>query len=232
MEKKKLVVLTGAGISAESGLKTFRDSDGLWEGYDVYEVATPRGWAKDPKLVLDFYNMRRRDVMNAQPNAAHIGLAELEKDFDVTIITQNIDDLHERAGSTNVVHLHGEIFKMRTTMRYDENTMIYDIRGDIHLGDMAPEGGQLRPHIVWFEEPVPMIEMAAEISSTADIFVVIGTSLVVYPAAGLVNCARTAIPKFIVDKHIPQTRGVYNLSAIEASASDGMSILKERLMKL
>lgn len=234
MKKKKLVVLSGAGISAESGLKTFRDSDGLWEGYDVYEVATPRGWAKDPGLVLDFYNMRRRDVANAQPNAAHIGLAELEKDFDVTIITQNIDDLHERAGSTNVLHLHGEIFKMRssTAIAYDEHTMIYDIRGDIHLGDMAPEGGQLRPHIVWFEEPVPMIEIAAEIASTADIFVVIGTSLIVYPAAGLVNCARTAIPKFIIDKHIPPTRSVYNLSAIEASASEGVGILKDRLNKL
>ncbi len=233
MEKKKLVILTGAGISAESGLKTFRDSDGLWEGYDVYEVATPRGWAKDPKLVLDFYNMRRRDVAKATPNAAHMGLAELEKDFDITIITQNIDDLHERAGSNKVVHLHGEIFKMRSinAMEYDDS-MIYDIREDIHLGDLAPDGGQLRPHIVWFEEPVPMIEVAAEIAGMADIFVVIGTSLVVYPAAGLLNCAGTAIPKFIIDKHMPQTRSVYNLSAIEATASEGVGILKERLRKL
>ena len=233
MEKKKLVILTGAGISAESGLKTFRDSDGLWEGYDVYEVATPRGWAKDPKLVLDFYNMRRRDVANAQPNAAHFGLAELEKDFEVTIITQNIDDLHERGGSTNVVHLHGEIFKMRdsTAMGYDDS-MIYEIRSDIQLGDMAPEGGQLRPHIVWFEEPVPMIEIAADIAATADIFVVIGTSLAVYPAAGLLNCAPVAIPKFIIDKKIPQTRSVVNLSAIEATASEGVAILKERLKLL
>ena len=230
MEKKKLVILTGAGISAESGLKTFRDSDGLWEGHDVYKVATPGGWAKDPKLVLDFYNMRRRDVANAQPNAAHTGLAELENDFDVTIITQNIDDLHERGGSTNVVHLHGEIFKMRTstTMEYDDS-MIYDVRGDIHLGDMAPEGGQLRPHIVWFEEAVPMIEVAVDIAGTADIFVVIGTSLLVYPAAGLVNCAPVDIPKFIIDKHIPQTSSVYNLSTIEATASEGVAILKERL---
>ncbi len=233
MEKKKLVILTGAGISAESGLKTFRDSDGLWEGYDVYEVATPRGWAKDPKLVLDFYNMRRRDVARAKPNAAHIGLAELEKDFEVTIITQNIDDLHERGGSTNVVHLHGEIFKMRdaTAMGYDDS-MIYDIRGDIHLGDMAPGGGQLRPHIVWFEEPVPMIEIAADIAAMADIFVVIGTSLAVYPAAGLLNCAPAGIPKFIIDKKIPQTRSVDNLSAIEATASEGVAILKERLKLL
>lgn len=230
MKKNKLVVLTGAGISAESGLRTFRDSDGLWEGYDIYEVASPRGWKKDPQLVLDFYNMRRKDVAAAQPNAAHIGLAELEKDFEVTIITQNIDDLHERAGSTNVLHLHGEIFKMRTSTATDhDDVKIYDIRGDITLGDMAPEGGQLRPHIVWFEEPVPMIELAADISSMADIFVVIGTSLAVYPAAGLLNVAPKDIPKFIIDKHIPQTRSIANLSAIEAPASAGVQVLKTKL---
>jgi NAD-dependent deacetylase len=173
MDKKKLVVLTGAGISAESGLRTFRDSDGLWEGYDIYEVASPRGWKKDPKVVLDFYNMRRKDVANAKPNAAHLGLAELEKDFEVHIITQNIDDLHERAGSTNILHLHGEIFKMRSV---HDLTAIYTIKDDINIGDLAPDGGQLRPHIVWFEEPVPMIEIAADIASMADIFVVIGTS--------------------------------------------------------
>lgn len=228
--KKKLVVLTGAGISAESGIRTFRDSDGLWEGYDIYEVASPRGWAKDPKLVLDFYNMRRKDVAKAEPNAAHIGLAELEKDFDVHIITQNIDDLHERAGSTNVLHLHGEIFKMRTSTSIGhDNLMIYDIRGDILLGDMAPEGGQLRPHIVWFEEAVPMIETAADITSMADIFVVIGTSLVVYPAAGLLNYAPTRIPKFIIDKNIPATRSIYNLTEIEATASGGVELLKKKL---
>src|ERR1700742_4254720 len=150
--KKKIVVLTGAGISAESGLKTFRDSDGLWEGYEVTEVATPRAWRKDPKLVLDFYNMRRRDALKAEPNAAHFGLAELEKDFDVTIITQNIDDLHERAGSSKIIHLHGQIFQMRSEA--DEDT-IYEIRGDINVGDKAKDGAQLRPNIVWFEEPVP-----------------------------------------------------------------------------
>ena len=203
--KKKLVVLTGAGISAESGLRTFRDSDGLWEGYDIYEVASPRGWKKDPKVVLDFYNMRRKDVAKAEPNAAHYGLAELEKDFDVTIITQNIDDLHERAGSSKIVHLHGEIFKMRSVS--DLHT-IYDIRGNIELGDTSADGGQLRPHIVWFEEPVPMIETAAEITGMADIFVVIGTSLAVYPAAGLLNVAATGIPKYIIDKNIPHTRSV------------------------
>src|SRR5690349_10654015 len=157
--KKKLVVLTGAGVSAESGLKTFRDSDGLWEGYDVYEVATPQGWKKDPALVLEFYNMRRRNVLEVQPNAAHKALAELEKDFDVTIVTQNIDDLHERAGSTRVLHLHGEIFKMRSE---NKESLVYPITGDIHMGDLAEDGAQLRPAIVWFNEEVPMIPRAIE----------------------------------------------------------------------
>ena len=152
------MVLTGAGISAESGLKTFRDSDGLWEGYDIYEVASPRGWKKDPTIVLDFYNMRRKDVAHAKPNAAHFGLADLEKYFDICIITQNIDDLHERSGSTNVLHLHGEIFKMRSEL---DTNITYEIKGDIEIGDFAADGGQLRPFIVWFDEPVPMIEMAA-----------------------------------------------------------------------
>ena len=229
MPKKKLVVLTGAGISAESGLKTFRDSDGLWEGYNVYEVATPRGFAENPQLVLDFYNMRRKDVAAAQPNAAHIGLAELEKDFDVTIITQNIDDLHERAGSSDVVHLHGEIFKMRSVA--DEHTT-YDIRGDINVGDVAPDGSQLRPFIVWFEEPVPMIEHAISIVMTAEIFVVIGTSLQVYPAAGLMNYAPPFAPKFIIDKKIPPTSSIRNLTKIEASAGEGIVQLKNHLKNL
>src|SRR5437762_5838876 len=155
MSKKKLVILTGAGVSAESGLKTFRDNDGLWEGYNIEDVATPRAWKKNPQLVLDFYNQRRRTVAEAKPNEAHVGLAALEKKFDVHIITQNIDDLHERAGSTKVLHLHGEIFKMRSERNED---MIYDIRGDIKWGDKAEDGTQLRPHIVWFEEPVPKIE--------------------------------------------------------------------------
>lgn len=228
MSKKKLVVLTGAGISAESGLKTFRDTDGLWEGYDVYEVATPRGFKKDPRLVLDFYNMRRKDVAAAEPNGAHLGLAELEKDFDVTIITQNIDDLHERGGSTNVLHLHGEIFKMRSVKNEE---LIYDIRGDINLGDVAEDGGQLRPHIVWFEEPVPMIERAVEVMRTAEIFAVIGTSLVVYPAAGLVNYAPWQIPKFIIDKHIPSTQSLYNLTAIEKPATEGVKELQKLLQE-
>jgi NAD-dependent deacetylase len=227
-QKKKLVVLTGAGISAESGLRTFRDSDGLWEGYDVYEVASPRGWAKDPKLVLDFYNMRRKDVANAVPNAAHAGLAGLESLFDVHIITQNIDDLHERAGSSQVLHLHGEIFKMRSVK---DTRNIFDIRDDISLGDMAADGGQLRPHIVWFEEPVPMIERAAAITAAADVFVVIGTSLAVYPAAGLLQYAPTQIPKFVLDKNIPALGAAARVTKIEAAATEGIKLLKEQLQQ-
>jgi NAD-dependent deacetylase len=219
MQKKKLVVLTGAGISAESGLKTFRDSDGLWEGFDINEVATATAWRKNPALVLDFYNQRRKNVKNVQPNSAHTALAELEKIFDVTIITQNIDDLHERGGSTNVLHLHGEIFKMRSV---SDESISYRIDDEIKLGDVANDGGQLRPHIVWFEEPVPMIERAIEIMKTADILLIIGTSLVVYPAAGLVNYAPWQIPKFIVDKKIPSASALYNLTAIEKSATEGM----------
>src|SRR5260370_10239545 len=194
MERKKIVVLTGAGISAESGLKTFRDSDGLWEGYEVTEEASPRVWRRDPKLVLDFYNMRRRDVLKAEPNAAHLGLAELEKDFEVQIITQNIDDLHERAGSTRVLHLHGEIFKMRSER---DESLIYEIREDIGLGQLADDGAQLRPHIVWFEEPVPMIGEAIPLVRSADVFVIVGTSLVVYPAAGLGGFSKGRGPTFI-----------------------------------
>lgn len=226
--KRKLVVLTGAGISAESGLKTFRDSDGLWNGYNIEDVATPRAWEKNKQLVLDFYNMRRHDVLNAQPNAAHTGLANLEKDFDVHIITQNIDDLHERAGSTKVLHLHGEIFKMRSELN---EKLIYEIRKDILLGDVATDKAQLRPHIVWFEEPVPMIEKATVISSQADIFIVIGTSLAVYPAAGLINYAPRLIPKFIIDKNIPYS-SLYNITAIEKPATEGIAELITLLKQL
>ena len=229
MAKKKLVVLTGAGISAESGLKTFRDSDGLWNGYNIEDVATPGAWRKDPKLVLEFYNMRRKDVAAAKPNAAHLILAELERDFDVHIITQNIDDLHERAGSTNILHLHGEIFKMRSVK---DEELLYEIIEDINYGDTAEDGAQLRPHIVWFEEAVPMIEPAAELASIAEIFVVVGTSLAVYPAAGLVNYAPRAIPKFIVDKRVPHTSSIYNLTAIEKPATEGMVELREKLRHL
>lgn len=222
MSKKKLVVLTGAGVSAESGLKTFRDSDGLWEGYDIEDVATPRAWKKNPQLVLDFYNYRRHDVAKAEPNAAHVGLASLQDKFDVHIITQNIDDLHERGGAKNVLHLHGEIFKMRSE---NNESLIYEIKEDIKLGDKAEDGSQLRPHIVWFEEPVPMIEKAAMVVRSAEIFVVVGTSLVVYPAAGLINYAQWGIPKFIIDKRISYTSSIQNIITIEKPATEGVKEL-------
>ncbi len=225
-DKKHIAVLSGAGISAESGLKTFRDSDGLWMGYDVYEVASPKGWQKDPQLALDFYNARRKDVATASPNAAHVGLAKLENDFDVTIITQNIDDLHERAGSTNVVHLHGEIFKMRSVA--NENS-IFDIRSDINLGDKAKDGHQLRPHIAWFGEAVPMMEKAVAIVQDCDYFVVVGTSLQVYPAASLLYYAPPYLPKFIIDKKIPPTEKQNNLTIIEMPATEGVMELKRIL---
>ena len=230
MRKKKLVVLTGAGISAESGLKTFRDSDGLWEGYDINEVATATAWKRNPALVQEFYNMRRKNVKEAKPNAAHAALAELESDFDVHIVTQNIDDLHERAGSTKVLHLHGEILKMRSEKN---EYLVYPIEGDIKMGDRAEDGAQLRPHIVWFEEPVPMMEAAARLVMDADLFLIVGTSLVVYPAAGLVNYAAPYLPKFIVDKKIPYIPAIRNLTAIEKPATEGMKnvipLLKKHL---
>lgn len=216
---KKLVVLTGAGISAESGLNTFRDSDGLWEGYDIEEVATATAWKRNPGLVLEFYNMRRKNVADAKPNAAHFALAVLQDDFDVRIVTQNIDNLHERAGSTKVLHLHGEIFKMRSEVNELFQYPIYD---DIKLGDTAEDGAQLRPHIVWFEEPVPAMQEAIEVVKCADVFMVVGTSLVVYPAAGLVNYAPWPVPKFIIDKKIPYTSALYNLTPIEKPATEGM----------
>lgn len=226
MNKKHIVVLTGAGISAESGLKTFRDGDGLWNGYNVYDVATPGAWKKDPQLVLDFYNDRRRDVAAAKPNAAHIGLAELEKDFDVTIVTQNIDDLHERGGSSNIIHLHGEIFKMRSE-RNEE--LLYEIKGDIQIGDKAEDGAQLRPHIVWFEEPVPMIEKAVRLMNDCDYFVVVGTSLQVYPAASLLHYAPPFLPKFIIDKKIPGVHHSPNITLIEKPATEGVKELQKIL---
>ncbi len=227
MSKQKLVVLTGAGISAESGLRTFRDTDGLWEGYNIEDVATPRAWYKNPQLVLDFYNLRRKDVQAAQPNAAHKTLAGLEAHFDVHIITQNIDDLHERAGSTKVLHLHGEILKMRS----DKNpNKLYKIKKDIKLGDKAEDGGQFRPHVVWFEEPVPMIEEAIPIMYEAEIFVLIGTSLVVYPAAGLVDYVKEKVTKYVIDKSIPSVNRYKNVIPIEKPATEGIAILKDLLL--
>ncbi len=225
--KKHIVVLTGAGISAESGLKTFRDSDGLWMGYNVQDVATPGAFKKNPQFVLNFYNERRRDVAAAKPNAAHIGLAALENDFAVTIITQNIDDLHERGGSTNVLHLHGEIFKMRSV---DDDDTIYEIRDDINVGDTDANGAQLRPHIVWFEEPVPMMEKAAALLYNCDYFVVIGTSLQVYPAASLLHYAPPFLPKYIIDKKIPEVNSYPNLHLIEKPATEGVEELRKLLI--
>lgn len=226
MSKQRLVVLSGAGISAESGLKTFRDSDGLWEGYNIEDVATPRAWQKNPQLVLDFYNIRRKGVLEALPNDAHKAIAALEDKFDVYIVTQNIDDLHERAGSSNVMHLHGEIFKMRSERNSD---YVYDIRNDILLGDRAEDGAQLRPHIVWFEEPVPMIEKAIPIMQDADIFILIGTSLVVYPAAGLVDYVPDEVVKYVIDKRIPHVSRYSNVVSIEKSATEGVVDLIELL---
>ncbi|MBK9732938.1 MAG: NAD-dependent deacylase [Chitinophagaceae bacterium] len=226
--KKNLVVLTGAGISAESGLKTFRDSDGLWENYRVEDVATPMAWMKDPVMVLAFYNERRRDVLKAQPNAAHKALVKLEEHFNVTIITQNIDDLHERAGSKNIIHLHGEILKSRSSADSD---LLYKCHGDILLGDKCELGSQLRPHVVWFHEAVPMMEQAAAVSSEAAILIVVGTSLQVYPAAGLINYAPYSSLKFLVDPNIPEIPKLNNLEIIEAKASDGVPALVERIVE-
>ena len=227
---KNIVVFTGAGISAESGIKTFRGSDGLWENYRIEDVATPGAWHKDKALVLEFYNQRRLQCLNAKPNAAHKGLAQLEKKFNVTVITQNIDNLHERAGSSNVVHLHGEITKSRSTL---DESLVYTINGaELKIGDTCEKGSQLRPHIVWFCEEVPMIEIACRIVSKADIFVVIGSSLLVYPAAGLIDYAPRAIPKFIIDPEIPPVNHLENLIPIEATAVAGVKILIKHLEKL
>lgn len=228
--KKKVVVLTGAGISAESGLKTFRDSDGLWEGYSIEEVATIDAWYNNPELVLDFYNMRRRAVLEAKPNAAHFALAEWEKEFDMHIITQNIDDLHERAGSSKVLHLHGEILKACS----EKNTQLtIPWTTDMNWGDKAPDGAQLRPFVVWFGEPVPKMSEAFEIVSQADAFVVIGTSLVVYPAAGLAFAASRHIPRIVLDRKIPQEILIEGHLAIEKPATEGIrdvyNVLREKL---
>ncbi|RYY24611.1 MAG: NAD-dependent deacylase [Chitinophagaceae bacterium] len=229
MSKKKLVVLTGAGISAESGLKTFRDSDGLWQGYDISEVATPEAWRKNRALVLEFYNMRRKDVLQAAPNEAHFGLARLEKDFDVTVITQNIDNLHELGGSTKVIHLHGEIFSMRSEKNPD---LVAKITGDIAEGDTAEDGAQYRPDIVWFGEAVPMMETAVPIVNTADVFVVIGTSLLVYPAAGLINYTNAGIPIFVIDRKLPDMPAIPSLMTIEKPATQGILELEAYLARL
>ena len=227
MEKPKLVVLTGAGISAESGLKTFRDAKGLWEEHDIMEVASIEGWHKNPGLVLEFYNQRRRQLAEAQPNRAHEILAELESDFDVQVVTQNVDNLHERGGSTKVLHLHGELTKVRSTL---DESFIEDIGyGDLKPGDRGPDGAQLRPHIVWFGEAVPMIMEADRYVREADIFAVIGTSLVVYPAAGLVSSMRRDVPGYLVDPNASEMSLPGNFTVIAETAAKGVETLRRML---
>jgi NAD-dependent deacetylase len=227
--KQKLVVFTGAGISAESGIKTFRDSDGLWEEYDINEVATPQAWEKNKALVLEFYNNRRKQVLEAKPNDAHYALVELEKKYDVHIITQNIDNLHERAGSKKVLHLHGEITKSRST---SNPSLVYDIKGsELKLGDKCEKGSQLRPHIVWFGEMVPEMDMAYVIAEQADVFMVVGTSMAVYPAAGLIDYIPNGIPKYLIDPSDVKITGVDNLFIIKEKASTGLTTLVNELLK-
>ena len=228
--KKKLVVLTGAGISAESGIKTFRDSDGLWEAHNVMDVATPEGWHKNPALVMDFYNQRRKQLKEVQPNLGHQILAELESQFEVHVITQNVDDLHERAGSSNVLHLHGELLKVRSTKNIN---YILDWTSDLNFGDVDTEQNQLRPHIVWFGEEAPALEQAINITETADFFAVIGTSLQVYPAAGLIDFTRATTPIFYIDPKpitIPNLRNP--LQVIPEIASVGIQELQKVLTSL
>ncbi len=227
---KKLVVLTGAGISAESGIPTFRDADGLWEGFNVEDVATPEGFQKNPALVLDFYNQRRKTALGVSPNRGHEILAELENDFDVTIITQNVDDLHERSGSTNVIHLHGSLFESRSTKDEDK---IYKIKGwELNMGDVCELGSQLRPNIVWFGELVPMMGVATRAASKADLFLVVGTSLLVYPAASLIHEVPYYVPKFVVDPKLPEMRNIPQTTMIAEKASVGLAMLKEKLLEL
>jgi len=225
--KKKIVVLSGAGISAESGLSTFRDSGGLWEGYNINEVATPEGWSRNPDQVLDFYNLRRSQSCKAQPNRAHSGIAYLESKFDVQIVTQNVDDLHERGGSSKVLHLHGELTKVRSVK--NENLVIDIGDRSMRMGDLASDGEQLRPHVVWFGEMVPMLEEAAKIVEQADILVVIGTSLVVYPAAGLINYAPISCRKYIIDPSTPELYSFDGWIHIKETATSGIAKLIEDL---
>lgn len=227
--KPKLVVFTGAGISAESGIKTFRDSGGLWEEFDINEVATPMAWEKNQGLVLDFYNKRRKQVLDARPNKAHFALVDLEKKYDVQIITQNIDDLHERAGSKKVLHLHGEITKSRSTL---DPSLVYQIKGtEIKVGDTCTKGSQLRPHIVWFGEMVPLMDTANLMAEHADIFIVIGTSMAVYPAAGIIDYSPQQIRKYLIDPSDIKVKGIANLTIIKEKASIGLPKLASELLK-
>lgn len=225
---KKITILTGAGVSAESGVKTFRDSDGLWEGYDIMDVASPIGWKKNINLVLGFYNQRRAQLRTVLPNNAHKRLVDLEQLFDVHIITQNVDDLHEKAGSKNVLHLHGELLKARSTKN---SNLIYDWKTDINIGDFCEENSQLRPHIVWFGEDVPRLIDAIEIVKQADILIIIGTSMQVYPAANLINFTKLNIPIYFIDPKPAINQNDYaNLTIIEQKASVGVNTLVDELL--
>ena len=225
---KKIVVLTGAGMSAESGLKTFRDSDGLWENHNVYDVATPEAWERDPEMVLKFYNDRRKQVRVAEPNKAHVALGKLEQKYNVSIITQNIDDLHERAGSTHVIHLHGEVNKARSSV---DSSLVYELdHWEMKMGDTCEKGSQLRPHIVWFGEAVPMIEKAIPIVEMADVVMVIGTSLSVYPAAGLLNYATSSSQKYYIDPKGFEGDNHYPIEMIKETAGVGVPRLVDQLL--
>lgn len=226
---KKIVVLTGAGMSAESGIKTFRDAGGLWEGHDVMEVASPQGFRNNPELVLEFYNQRRRQLKEVEPNQGHMNLVKLEEQYDVHIVTQNVDDLHERAGSSNIVHLHGQLRQVRSIDNYDE---VYDWEEDLVLGDKTEGGSQLRPHIVWFGEAVPMIEKAADLVEQADILVIIGTSMQVYPAAGLVDFAGPNVPIYFIDPRPNFNPNYYanEITIVEKGASAGTEALLRKLI--
>lgn len=226
---KKIVVLTGAGVSAESGLKTFRDHDGLWHNYRVEDVATPEAWERDMDLVLDFYNQRRKNLLEAIPNAAHIALARLEDKYIVNVITQNVDDLHERGGSSNVLHLHGELKKVRSSV---DPSLVYELKGwELKKGDLCEKGSQLRPHIVWFGEPVLLFEEAAELCAEADIQIVIGTSLQVYPAAGLIHYAFAGAPKYYIDPKAVAVPFLPKLEIIRKPAGEGVPELVEKLLQ-
>jgi NAD-dependent deacetylase len=230
MKKKKIVVFSGAGISAESGIKTFRDSGGLWEEYKIEDVATFDAWKKNKELVLEFYNQRRKQILEAVPNEAHLIVANFQKDFDVQVITQNIDDLHERAGSEKVLHLHGEIMKGRSTVK---SHLVYLLKHwEIKIGDKCELGSQLRPHIVWFGEDVPEMTKATELASDADIFITIGTSLNVYPAANLIHVVKNEIPKFLIDPNVLNLDSINNLTVLKTTAVEGMKLLSKKIRKL
>ncbi|QJW90226.1 NAD-dependent deacylase [Spirosoma taeanense] len=227
-QKAKLVVLSGAGISAESGIPTFRASDGLWENHRIEDVATPEAWQRNPDLVQEFYNQRRKQALTVQPNAGHLALVRLEEQYDVTVITQNVDNLHERAGSSKVIHLHGELFKARSTK---DESLVYDIEGwEIKKGDCCEKGSQLRPHIVWFGEAVPMMDVAMDFTEQADIFIVVGTSLNVYPAAGLVYSVRPGVPIYVVDPNTPAMQRRNNVTFIAEPATIGLTRLADQLL--